>query len=97
MSIDSTELNQTFKNFINEINNDDDLIQKSKHDLELDTYLLYVNAEENSHFVFESGVMKTFDSHQTAKESASILARIEPYNKISILRVVENVGFMPYN
>lgn len=95
MSIDSTELNQAFQNFIDEVDNDDDGNFISNK-LPLDTYLLYVNANTNSHFIQEGQSFQLFDSHEDAKSVASTLARNNPENRISILRVVENVGFMPY-
>ena len=94
MSIDSTELNQAFQTFIDEINDDSGDFVYNK--LQLDSHLLYINNGENSHFVLAGDNFKIFESHEAAKTEASFLARQNPEQRISILRVIENVGFMPF-
>ena len=85
---------EIFNNFIDEIDNEDGPLD---YNLSIDTYLVFINSSSNnSGFITENHIPLTFESHDEAKKAASALARSHPGNIISILRVIENVGFIPH-
>ena len=59
---------------------------ESRDNPPLDSYLLLVN-----------DTFQRFDTHEEAKTAASAFARQNPNTIVSILHVVENVGFLPYS
>ncbi len=90
-----TDLNKIFNNFIDEIDNETVI---DDYNIPLDTYLVFLNSTGiEGGFIMQNHNPQIFESHETAKSAASEIARQYPGCITSIFRVIENVGFMPYN